>query len=462
MSSERAAASEVDPYRVTAADVAEPPRTMGETLKRIGPGMILAAAIVGSGELIATTTLGAEEGYGLLWMIVLSCLVKPIVQAELGRYTIATAEGSLESLGRLPGPRLGGRSKVNWVVWAWALMVLMTLLQVGAMFGGLAQVMNLLIPVVPVRFWVVLFLVITLVLLLGGGYQRIERLAVVKVGLFTVLTMLAALLLMRRPEYFSWDKIAAGFAFDLPTKGLATAVAVFGVTGVGTGELFMYPYWCLEKGYARFAGPRDGGAAWAERARGWIRVMHVDIVASMIVYTTATIAFYLLGAGVLHGMGLVPHGGEMIRTLSNIYTETLGPWALWVFYAGAIVTLYGTIFAATAAHSRIYADMAHLLGAFRRDDYAARVRFRNGFVWLLTLVPVALYFFFESPVAMVKVGAAAQAALLPVVAIGTLYLRHKRLPRELRPSGLTTGALWVATALIVAVMLYSLITALAR
>ncbi len=49
----------------------------------------------------------------------------------------------------------------------------------------------------------------------------------------------------------------------------------------------------------------------------------------------------------------------------------------WVFYAGAIVTLYGTIFAATAAHSRIYADMARLLGFFRRDDYATRVRYRQ-------------------------------------------------------------------------------------
>ena len=34
--------------------------------------------------------------------------------------------------------------------------------------------------------------------------------------------------------------------------------------------------------------------------------MHVDIVASLIIYTVATVAFYLLGAGVLHGMGLVP------------------------------------------------------------------------------------------------------------------------------------------------------------
>ena len=54
--------------------------------------MILAASIVGSGELIATTTLGAEVGYALLWLIILSCVVKPAVQSEIGRYVIATGE----------------------------------------------------------------------------------------------------------------------------------------------------------------------------------------------------------------------------------------------------------------------------------------------------------------------------------------------------------------------------------
>jgi len=131
--------------------------------------MILAASIVGSGELIATTTLGAQVGYTALWIIVLSCAIKPVVQAELGRYTIASGETGLEALDHLPGPRLG----VGWLVWAWAVMVLITTLQLGAMFGGVAQVMTLVVPVIAERVWVCFFLVLTLALLLGGGYARI-------------------------------------------------------------------------------------------------------------------------------------------------------------------------------------------------------------------------------------------------------------------------------------------------
>src|SRR6185503_9500922 len=102
-------------------------------LRRIGPGMVLAASIVGSGELIATTTLGAHAGYAALWVVILSCCIKPVIQAELGRYTIATGDTGLEALNHLPGPRMW---RVNWLVWAWAVMVIGTQLQVGAMYGG--------------------------------------------------------------------------------------------------------------------------------------------------------------------------------------------------------------------------------------------------------------------------------------------------------------------------------------
>jgi manganese transport protein len=442
---ESTAAAAKDPYQLRPEDVTPPPLTFAGMMRRIGPGLILAASIVGSGELIATTTLGAQEGFTALWIIVLSCLVKPIIQAELGRYTIASGETGLEALNRVPGPRF----KVNWICWAWAVMVLFTLLQIGAMFAGVAQVMYLLFPVLPVKGWVLVFLGVTLALLLGGGYHRIERLAMVKVGLFTLLTVLAALVLLRMPHYFSWSDISEGFKFQLPGEGLATALAVFGITGVGASELFMYPYWCVEKGYARYSGKRDGTPEWRQRARGWIRVMHMDIMASLVIYTIATIAFYLLGAGILHGMGQVPASKDMITVLSNIYTQTLGPWSLGLFYLGAIVTLYGTIFASTAANSRVYSDLCRLLGFFAADDYARRVAFRKGFVLFLTIVPVIFFWFFESPVKMVVAGGLAQAVMLPVIGLAAVYLNHRHLPKEIAPARWVTIALWISTAIIV-------------
>jgi manganese transport protein len=440
-----------DQYVLDPAAIEEPPVHFSATLKRIGPGMVLAASIVGSGELIATTTLGAQAGYTGLWVVLLSCFSKPVIQAELGRYTIATGISGLEALNGLPGPRL---RRINWLVWAWAAMVAATLLQVGAMYGGVSQVMHVVVPAVPVKVWTLAFLAITLGLLLGGGYARVERIAMLKVALFTLLTVLAAMVLVRMPQFFAWSAVADGLRLQLPSAGLGMAVAVFGITGVGASELFMYPYWCIEKGYAQFTGPREASGDWRRRARGWIRVMHVDIATSMIIYTAATVAFYLLGAGVLHGLGIVPDASQMIPALSNLYTKTLGGWALPFFYIGAIATLYGTAFAATAAHSRLFADMCRLGGLFEAGDVNRRLTFRNRFVVLLTVVPVALFWTLESPVTMVMLGGIAQSMMLPVVGIAALYLRHRRLPPEIRPAAITTAALWLTTLVIVVVMGY--------
>jgi Mn2+/Fe2+ NRAMP family transporter len=269
-----------DLYALDPAEIQEPPTGFWPTLRRIGPGMILSASIVGSGELIATTQLGAEVGYVCLWIIILSCFIKPAIQAEIGRYSITTGETGLAGFNHVPGPGLG----VNWIVWGWVAMISMTRFQIGAMFGGVGQVLHQ-ITGVPVNIWVLLLLGVTLLLLLGGGYERIEGIATVKVGLFTMLTFMCALLLMRRPDDFTWAQIAEGLQFKLPAGGFTTAVAVFGITGVGAAELFMYPYWCVEKGYARYTGKRDGSPGWRRRAFGWIGVMQMDILASMIIYT---------------------------------------------------------------------------------------------------------------------------------------------------------------------------------
>jgi hypothetical protein len=305
---------------------------------------------------------------------------------------------------------------------------------------------------------VLILFALTLVLLLGGAYARIEKMAMVKVGLFTLITLMSAVLLLGSPD-FKAAELAQGFTFQVPEGGLAIAVAVFGITGVGATELYIYTYWCVEKGYARYTGPREDSEAWRRRARGWVRVMHFDVVGSMIIYTIATVAFYLLGAGILNKMGLVPSGKEMITTLTNIYTRTFGEWAKWLFYAGAIVILYGTIVAATAGHSRMFADFMRLQGAFAHDDYKARIRWRDIFIVILVLVPVVFYFIFgQVPVEMVTWGAIAQAMMLPVISLGTIFLVHRHLPKELRASGWMLALLWLGAIVITGFVVPSLIS----
>src|SRR5580692_3078982 len=191
--------AEFDPYALTDDAVADPPQRLLPAMRKIGPGIILAGSIIGSGELLLTTSLGAEYGFVFLWLILFSCLIKVFVQIELGRYAISSGKPTLAALDALPGPRLGA----HWLVWWWFIMMLATVSQLGAMAGGVGQAMNLAFPQVspnigkwlghlspwmaeaiqkrPEHPWAVLTAVVAVLLLLSGGYQRIERLTTIMV-----------------------------------------------------------------------------------------------------------------------------------------------------------------------------------------------------------------------------------------------------------------------------------------
>ena len=119
-----------------------PPTTAGGILRNLGPGLIVAGSIVGSGELIATTKTGAEAGFALLWLIIIGCVIKVFAQIEFGRFSINTGRTTLDGLNQVPGPRL----RVNWVVWYWLVMVVLIIGQQGGIVGGVGQAMALSVP----------------------------------------------------------------------------------------------------------------------------------------------------------------------------------------------------------------------------------------------------------------------------------------------------------------------------
>jgi hypothetical protein len=63
---------------------------------------------------------------------------------------------------------------------------------------------------------------------------------------------------------------------------------------------------------------------------------------------------------------------------------------------------------------------------------------------------------------MIVAGGVAQALMLPVSGIGTLYLRHRHLPSSIAPPRRVTIALWAATVIIVLLMGYYVIEQLRK
>ncbi len=495
--------------------VLDPPKNWLGIIRHLGPGMIIAGSIVGSGELIATTKTGAQAGMTLLWLIVLGCVIKVFVQIELGRYAITHGETTLAALNRVPGPRLG----IGWVVWCWLIMMIFIMGQLGAIVGGVGQSFALTFPLtgdyanavmVPAqkellqyvqwdaeiqtktdpfkdvepkerqrifnahrrihdalakagdngnraleaarnksgwtdpftyddKTWAALVTIATAALLFAGRYGLIQTISTILVVTFTFITIGNVCALQTTEQWsISAADLMHGLSFQRPeVRGgidpLAMALAAFGIIGVGASELVAYPYWCLEKGYGRHIGPRNDPVQWATRARGWMRIMLYDSLSSMVLYTIATIAFYLTGAVVLYQLGGDPADMRMVSTLAMAYGPVFGEYATWLFLIGAIAVLYSTFLVANAGNARMLTDVLKVMGIIKPDRQELSKRLVQYLSLLLPVVSFVIYCFYPDPPKMVRVGGIMQGAMLPILGFSALYFRYKRTDPRLSP-----------------------------
>lgn len=436
-----------DPYRRSPDAIILPPKTFGQILKKIGPGLILAASIVGTGELIATTLLGLEAGFHLLWLVIISCFIKVFVQIELGRYALASGRTTLGMMREIP--KLG-----VIFIWWWLIMMLMTQNQIGLMIGGSGYALSKATGLEGATTAFAIFItILTIVLLVRGTYRLIEGFTTVLVGLFTLMTVLCVILIQWTPEAIQGSEILQGLQFRLPQSAAAitAALTAIGITGVGASELVAYPYWCLEKGYARHVGPTEPSEQWEARANGWLKVMYVDAWLSMLVYTLATIAFYLLGAATLHNRGITKEKlgsiENMIPELARMYQPVLGDHGATIFITvGALIVLYSTLFAATAGNARVTADFLKVQQFVEMKDHQERRKWVGVFCVAFPVLGLFLFLMIRNPTLMVTIGGIAQALSLPMLGGVALFLRYKRLDRRLTPGMLWTGLLWVSLA----------------
>jgi manganese transport protein len=445
-----------DPYLLDPESVQSAPGGIGPKLKFLGPGFILSASVVGSGELISTTTLGAKAGFVTLWVILVSCLVKIVLQLEFGRQSISRGVSAMNLMNELPGPRFG-KQRVSWGAWSWLVLWLFKPLQLGGIIGGVAIILHMAIPPLSIPAWTVLTALVVMGVMLFGFYGVVEKVSLVFMGLFTLFTLLALVMVQRTGFAMTWSDLAGGLSFRLPSGTAGYALAAFGLTGVGGDEILSYNYWCIEKGYARFAGPRDGTEAWKERAKGWIKVMYMDAFLSMIVYTLVTAAFFLLGAAILYQRGEVPEGYQMIETISRIYTDSVGPTAKNIFLFGSFVVLFSTLFAALAIRTRVFSDLFGVVGWIDFGNLRVRLRSIRILAIVFPVLWTIAFLLIRLPVLMVTIGGIATFIMLIIVVIAGSWFRFGSGERLLVPGRFYNMALVVSCMAILLVGVYGLV-----
>lgn len=435
---------------MTSPEIKNPPTSLFQKLKFLGPGFILSASIVGSGELIATTVLGAKGGFITFWVILVSCLIKVAIQLEFGKNAIVTGKPLMTSFSSLPGPK-------NWAVWSTFLLTFFKIIQLGGMIGGAAIALSMILPNLSPILLAFILGAATSLLIYRNYYSVVEKTSMFMVFGFTVFTLASVVAVSFSPFAFTFSDIASGLTFELPSDLIFVAIGAFGITGVASDEIIAYTYWCLEKGYAKYAGENDGSEEWKVRANGWIKIMYLDAIVAMVIYTVVTAAFYLLGASILYGNEEIPIGNQLIETLANIYTQTLGENARLAYITGAFFVLFSSVFATLAYWTRLLPDIFGELGWITYNNLKTRKKWVAVLAWTLPVLWALAFAFVKLPAFMVLSGGVIGSILLLLVVYASIRFRSKNSTLNLTSGFLSTILFWLSVLSIGLVSVYGIV-----
>ncbi len=404
----------------------------GVKLKHIGPGIILAAAAIGSGELILTPRAGALYGFSIGWVIFVSILYKLTLTLGLARYTIATGEDIFQGFSYLPGPRY-------WFVWLMSLIYLLGAIGYSGISLACGSALYALFPSLSMLQWAVMVVALVYILLLSGSYGPVEKAAFV-LSFILIVGVLYSVVALRPDIGVIFRELSPG----LPAGAGQTAVSLLGWTAGGTSTL-IYSFWILEKGIGKRNGEKfppqtiRGKSEEIKKFSGWYSLIRLDVGVSYFAMTLVSLAFLTIGVLVLSTAGpgggpLVPEGEETTLVLSRLLTVAAGPQTKVIFLVAALAILSSTVIGLVDGKSRALRSALRMIAP--RSDRLSDKRIYRLFATLMCFVIFA-FLFTKRPVVLIVLISAIEAPVLSVSAIALLYLLHKRVPKAYHP-----GFMW--------------------
>jgi Mn2+/Fe2+ NRAMP family transporter len=420
------------------------PRPRGlAVLGVFGPGAILASATIGAGETILAVRAGAWGGYDLLWLVLVASFTKSFVLLYLlGRYAALTGDSVAGRLMELPGPR-------GWLL---VFVLLADLLPAGAVFAAIAAPCGVLITQHAggdPRLWAIGFALAAIVVAVVQKYDMLEKQQVVVCLVLLVCVVVSTVLvgpdlkrlvvglfgLGRIPEVPAWA------ADEFRGRPLALELTtVFGYTGNIAMGFLVYCEFVRQKRWGVFRGtqpppppdrlPTDDANLRRARAGLWALRGDLALTASLIFLVTA--AFMVAGAVVLHPIGQMPMGFDLLSRQAAIFAQ-ISPALIPVYYLAILFALWGTL----NAVPEIYARVTHaFLGALWPARLAGvrdlTVLRAIGLYLALCSIPL-LWFRVRPQVMMDVVGLLSTNLGVALAFVAALWL-DRRLPPPLRAS----------------------------
>ncbi len=442
-------------------DLDLPAMNLGSLVKHFGPGLILMMTGIGTSHLVTAPTAGGRFGFALLWCIPVAYIFKYYGFEMAFRFTHATGKSLVEAYG------------TAWKKWPLWYVLGITLIQcaigqAGRLIAASAVLYYLFNTAfgleIPLQVWALVLGLISVIVLLRGSYASMETITKILAGILIVSTFvvyfvqpapttaLGNFLIFDTPEG-SWLVIAA-FLGLLPTGiDVSLQASEWGkAKRVGLGRIRdTLEEHGLSPQFQPFAPRKEDlsvelkhiPAHAREYCRRWFTIQLWDFRFGHIISFVMACIFLLLAAVWLYPSAV--EGRAVMGEIARIFTESVGPWMMIVFLAGAFAATFSTAFNYFDGWPRIVGaccrnlfpstarlegtDKASLTAEHRSTWYSEYNIYRLTMLYSL-VASVAITAGLPRPVFLVLVASALALFVAPVIFFLNLYFCLTVIPRD--------------------------------
>ena len=370
-------------------------------LKLAGPGLVVAATGIGSGDVVAATVGGARYGVLLLWAIAVGAFFKYVLNEGIARWQLATGRTALEGWAeQLPAwvKFYFGVYLLLWTVAVTAALTNATGLGIANLSGGrIAQ-----------SWGGVLHSIFGFAFVMLGGYGGFEKLMKALVGLMGFSILVCAALTFHDPPAV----LMGTFVPTIPPGAGLYVLSIIGGIG-GSVTMLSYNYWMREE--------KMSGAEQLGYVRGDIGIAYLfTALFGMAIMMTANQAFYVPGVPITNAQA-VPKMAEMLGSI-------LGTFGRVAYSVGFWAAVFASLLGVWQSVPYMYADFYGILNKMSPEERTRVTKvtstpYRLALVFV-TLAPVP-FAFTGQPIQVIVAYTIVGSLFVPFLAATLLYLNNR-------------------------------------
>ncbi|WP_110669638.1 Nramp family divalent metal transporter [Salinicola halophilus] len=401
-------------------------KKLANVARDYGPGIVMVLTMMGAGDLITSAVSGSNYGYNLMWLLVLSLMLRFVILNVMGRFQIYNSEGMtiLEGYSRI--------HKIFPVFFGIAAICMGHLITAQMIKGSgiaLAWMSGLDYPFVLS----IVVVIASVILMRRNAYSSVEKMMKVLLGVLTFCFI--GLAVYSGPDPVEILIGTVGFGFPDDTAAFDAFLVGIALVGSVAGSLtnLIYPYFLVDRGWVR---PEHK------------RIQRNDLLFSFAAAIVIDLAIWVVGAEILRPNGIeVTDIGDIAQALM-LYMGHLGAW---IFYLGVFGILYSSVIGTANGYGKIIVDSYYQLAnqAVKKTDNLDK----DPKVFWMTMFLLFTPLVWSIPgvtgfVTLVLFTNALSILALPAIAVGLLIISNNKGYLADKTNNIVENVILVATTLL--------------